>query len=121
MMYVDKLVPGAAALDVGSGSGYLLTCMGAMVAPEIASPELKKDNNDSLVGSVTDTTSTNNDIKHHGIAVGVDHIARLVESANANIAKDPVGRRLLEAKVIKNIVVCHQHMSLYIYTTFTPL
>ncbi|KAF6213138.1 hypothetical protein GE061_010853 [Apolygus lucorum] len=29
----DLLVPGARALDVGSGSGYLTACMGLMVAP----------------------------------------------------------------------------------------
>ncbi len=29
----DKLVPGARALDVGSGSGYLTACMGLMVSP----------------------------------------------------------------------------------------
>jgi protein-L-isoaspartate(D-aspartate) O-methyltransferase len=30
----SHLTPGAKALDVGSGSGYLTACMGAMVRPD---------------------------------------------------------------------------------------
>lgn len=65
----DKLQPGASALDVGSGSGYLTAAMGYLVCEGC---EVPKDS--SALASC-------------GKVIGIDHIPQLTEDAIVNIRK----------------------------------
>ena len=65
-----QLRPGAAALDVGSGTGYLTACMAHMVRG---------------TGARGDSS---------GVAVGIDHIDALVEGSLRNVRADPAAHEL---------------------------
>ena len=65
----DKLQPGAKALDIGSGSGYLTAAMGYLVCEGC---EVPKD--PSALASC-------------GKVIGIDHIPQLTEGAIANVKK----------------------------------
>eukprot|EP00898_Chlorokybus_atmophyticus_P000387 jgi/Chlat1/1349/Chrsp119S01771 len=68
----EKLYPGARALDVGSGSGYLTAIMALMVGEQ-------------------------------GVAVGIEHIPELVQSAIQAVKKTPAAS-LLESGALKFLV-----------------
>ncbi|KAJ3122092.1 hypothetical protein HK098_003114 [Nowakowskiella sp. JEL0407] len=70
----DKLLPGNRALDVGSGSGYLLACFAQMVGPQGKAVGMESP-------STIDTTNLN-------IILGIEHIPELLELSKKNIASD---------------------------------
>lgn len=76
----DKLQPGAKALDIGSGSGYLTAAMGYLVCDGCEVPE-----EPSALASC-------------GRVIGIDHIPQLTEGAIANVKKG--NSQLLEKGIV---------------------
>lgn len=75
-LLLDRLRPGAKALDVGSGTGYLTAAFAKLVSREGAP----------------------------GKAVGIEHIPELTRKALANLAKDPSLVRLMEEGRLELVV-----------------
>lgn len=79
----DHLVKGERALDVGSGSGYLTTCMALMIG--------EKGYFVNFQTKILNTTT----FAINSFVVGIDHIPELVYMATENIKTDQPG--LLES------------------------
>ncbi|GAA5840605.1 hypothetical protein JCM5353_002083 [Sporobolomyces roseus] len=71
------LKPGSHVLDIGSGSGYLLSIFSQLVSPP-SGP--------------------------HGSVLGIDHLPSLISLAHANLSSDPSSSAHLHSNTIRNIL-----------------
>ncbi|KAE8209893.1 hypothetical protein CF327_g6174 [Tilletia walkeri] len=79
--------PGASALDVGSGSGYLLGVLHHLAPPP----------------SATVTTATGTDVPHadggKGKIIGIEHIDELTQASKVNLKDDGLGDALESGRI----------------------
>ncbi|KAK0520942.1 hypothetical protein OC842_006941 [Tilletia horrida] len=78
--------PGASALDVGSGSGYLLAVLHHLAPPPTPST--------SAVVSESAAAASQHSDGGKGNIVGIEHIAELTEASKMNLRDDGLGAQL---------------------------
>jgi protein-L-isoaspartate(D-aspartate) O-methyltransferase len=90
-LLADRLVPGATALDVGSGSGYLVACMAEMVTPKktMKASEQHEGKGGEVAGASAAASggSAGAASSSAGPSVfGIEHIGALVAASKKSLA-----------------------------------
>jgi len=100
-LLADRLVPGATALDVGSGSGYLVACMAEMVTPKKtmkASEQQQHEGKGGEVAGASAASAGSAASSSGGPSVfGIEHIGALVAASKKSLAAwDPSYEQRIE-------------------------